>query len=241
MTADFETKLTTRAELAARVAALPKPVVLTNGVFDILHRGHVTYLAEARALGAALVVAVNTDASVKRLGKGDDRPLNTCADRMAVLAALESVSLVVDFAEDTALEVVQEARPEIYAKGGDYDMTAIPEGQAVLAPPSRTRCWRASSSGTSAAPSRGPSSVVTVASGRRTAERCSWTRSPRCRRRPRPSCSACSRTSRSRGSAGQRHIAWTRGSWRRPIGACSRWSRPGSFVRICTTASPVWK
>jgi rfaE bifunctional protein nucleotidyltransferase chain/domain len=130
---DFELKMTTRADLAARVAALPQPVVLTNGVFDILHRGHVTYLAQARALGAALVVAVNTDASVKRLGKGDDRPLNTCDDRMAVISALESVALVVDFDEDTALEVVQEARPGIYAKGGDYDMTAIPEGQAVLA------------------------------------------------------------------------------------------------------------
>lgn len=130
---DFEMKVSTRAELAARVAALPQPVVLTNGVFDILHRGHVTYLAQARALGASLVVAVNTDASVKRLGKGDDRPLNTCADRMAVIAALESVALVVEFDENTALEVVQEARPGIYAKGGDYDMTAIPEGQAVLA------------------------------------------------------------------------------------------------------------
>jgi len=129
----FDNKICTREQLQARIAALPRPVVLTNGVFDILHRGHVTYLAQARALGASLVVAANTDASVKRLGKGADRPLNTCADRMAVLAALESVSLVVDFDDDTALEVVQQARPDIYAKGGDYDMTAIPEGQAVLA------------------------------------------------------------------------------------------------------------
>lgn len=129
----FENKICSRAELPARVAALPKPVVLTNGVFDILHRGHVTYLAQARELGASLVVAVNTDASVKRLGKGDDRPLNTLADRMAVLAALEAVSLVVEFDEDTALEVVQEARPDIYAKGGDYVMDQIPEGKAVLA------------------------------------------------------------------------------------------------------------
>jgi rfaE bifunctional protein nucleotidyltransferase chain/domain len=129
---NFEEKITTRAELKARVAQLPKPIVLTNGVFDILHRGHVTYLAQARELGASLVVAANTDASVKRLGKGDDRPINTCEDRMAILAALESVSLVVPFDEDTALEVVQEARPDIYVKGGDYDMTAIPEGQAVL-------------------------------------------------------------------------------------------------------------
>lgn len=130
---DFETKLCNREELQARAAALPTPVVVTNGVFDILHRGHVTYLAQARALGASLVVAINTDASVKRLGKGDDRPLNSCEDRMAVLAALESVSLVVPFSEDSALEVVQEIQPGIYVKGGDYDMTAIPEGKAVLA------------------------------------------------------------------------------------------------------------
>lgn len=129
----FENKMCRRADLAARIAQLPRPVVLTNGVFDLLHRGHVTYLAQARALGASLVVAVNTDASVRRLGKGDDRPLNTCDDRMAVLAALEAVSLVVPFDEDTALEVVNEARPDIYAKGGDYDMTAIPEGRAVAA------------------------------------------------------------------------------------------------------------
>jgi rfaE bifunctional protein nucleotidyltransferase chain/domain len=130
---DFEKKICTRAALAERLAQLPHPVVLTNGVFDILHRGHVTYLAQARALGASLVVAVNTDASVKRLGKGDDRPLNSGEDRMAVLAALESVSLVVPFDEDTALEVVQQGRPDLYVKGGDYDMTAIPEGRAVIA------------------------------------------------------------------------------------------------------------
>src|ERR1044071_3029695 len=82
------------ADLAlARIAKLPRPIVFTNGVFDVLHRGHVTYLARARALGASLVVAVNTDASVRRLGKGSDRPLNELADRMAVLAALESTSL----------------------------------------------------------------------------------------------------------------------------------------------------
>jgi D-glycero-beta-D-manno-heptose 1-phosphate adenylyltransferase len=130
---NFEKKICSRAALAARISQLPKPVVLTNGVFDILHRGHVTYLAQARALGASLVVAVNTDASVKRLGKGDDRPLNNCEDRMALVAALESVNLVVPFDEDTALQVVQQARPDIYAKGGDYDMTSIPEGRAVAA------------------------------------------------------------------------------------------------------------
>ncbi len=130
---DFERKFCSRAQLAERVAQLPQPVVMTNGVFDILHRGHVTYLAQARALGAALVVAVNTDASVKRLGKGDDRPINSEEDRMALLAALEAVDLVVLFDEDTALEVVSAAHPDIYVKGGDYQMHAIPEGQAVLA------------------------------------------------------------------------------------------------------------
>jgi rfaE bifunctional protein nucleotidyltransferase chain/domain len=130
---DFERKLCRQEELAVRVAQLPKPVVMTNGVFDILHRGHVAYLAQARQLGASLVVVVNTDASVRRLGKGDDRPINECEDRMAVLAALESVSLVAPFDEDTALESVLLAHPDIYVKGGDYDMRAIPEGQAVLA------------------------------------------------------------------------------------------------------------
>jgi rfaE bifunctional protein nucleotidyltransferase chain/domain len=130
---EFENKIVTFAELKQRVATLPKPVVMTNGVFDILHRGHVTYLAQARALGASLIVAANTNASVKRLGKGDDRPVNNCEDRMALLAALESVTLVVDFDEDTALEVVCEAHPDIYVKGGDYQMDTIPEGQAVLA------------------------------------------------------------------------------------------------------------
>lgn len=128
----FEKKITSEENLLQRFNSLPKPVVLTNGVFDILHRGHVTYLEQARALGASLVVAVNTDASVKRLGKGDDRPVNICQDRMAVLAALESVSMVVAFDEDTALEIVKKVRPDIYVKGGDYQMDAIPEGRAVL-------------------------------------------------------------------------------------------------------------
>jgi len=115
-----------------RIAQLPAPIVMTNGVFDILHRGHVTYLATARALGACLIVAVNSDDSVRRLGKGDDRPLNQCEDRMAVLAALEAVSLVVAFEEDTAVAVVDVVRPQIYVKGGDYEMSQIPEGQLVL-------------------------------------------------------------------------------------------------------------
>jgi rfaE bifunctional protein nucleotidyltransferase chain/domain len=125
----FENKIVARAELAARVRQLPRPIVLTNGVFDILHRGHVTYLARARALGASLVVAVNSDASVRRLGKGDDRPINAEADRAAVLAALESVSLVTIFDEQVPLPVLELVRPDVYVKGGDYDMASIPEAQ----------------------------------------------------------------------------------------------------------------
>ncbi len=104
----------------ARIAALPRPLVMTNGVFDVLHRGHVAYLEDARALGAALVVAVNSDASVRRLGKGDDRPLNALADRMAVLAALAAVDLVVPFDDDTPRELIVAARPDVLVKGGDY-------------------------------------------------------------------------------------------------------------------------
>jgi len=117
---DFERKLVEPVSFAARANALPRPLVFTNGVFDILHRGHVTYLAEARALGASLVVAVNSDASVKRLGKGDDRPINALADRMAVLAALESVALVTWFDEDTPIARILQCRPEHLVKGGDW-------------------------------------------------------------------------------------------------------------------------
>ena len=101
---DFERKICPAGELTARAAALPRPLVFTNGCFDVLHRGHVTYLAQARALGASLIIGANSDASVKRQGKGDDRPINSEQDRMMVLAALESVSLVVKFDEDTPLE-----------------------------------------------------------------------------------------------------------------------------------------
>jgi rfaE bifunctional protein nucleotidyltransferase chain/domain len=94
--------------------------VFTNGVFDVLHRGHVTYLDQARGLGASLVVAVNSDASVRRLGKGEDRPLNSQDDRMAVLAALASVDLVVPFDEDTPHALIVGCRPDVLVKGGDY-------------------------------------------------------------------------------------------------------------------------
>jgi rfaE bifunctional protein nucleotidyltransferase chain/domain len=119
-TPSFEDKLCTAQNLAAKVAALPHPVVFTNGCFDVLHRGHVTYLAQARALGASLIVGVNSDASVKRQGKGDDRPINSEADRMAVLAALESVSLVVKFDEDTPLNLILACKPDKLVKGGDW-------------------------------------------------------------------------------------------------------------------------
>jgi D-glycero-beta-D-manno-heptose 1-phosphate adenylyltransferase len=116
----FAAKIATRLSLAARLQALPRPRVFTNGVFDILHVGHVTYLARARALGASLIVGVNTDASVRRLGKDADRPINPLEDRVAVLAALESVSLVAPFDEDTPLALVLECRPDVIVKGGDY-------------------------------------------------------------------------------------------------------------------------
>jgi D-glycero-beta-D-manno-heptose 1-phosphate adenylyltransferase len=127
----FEQKFCTPAELATRAVQLNKKVVFTNGVFDVLHRGHVTYLAEARALGASMIVALNSDASVKRLGKGDDRPINTLEDRMAVIAALESVSLVTWFEEDTPLARILESRPEVLVKGGDWPIDKIVGGREV--------------------------------------------------------------------------------------------------------------
>lgn len=125
----FEQKVVTREALTAAVARLTRPIVLTNGVFDILHRGHVTYIAQARSLGASLVVALNTDMSVRALGKGEDRPINTETDRAAVLAALEAVSLVTLFEETVPLPVLQIVRPDVYVKGGDYDMNQIAEAQ----------------------------------------------------------------------------------------------------------------
>ena len=129
--AGFLYKITSRQDAAARVKALPQPVVFTNGVFDVLHAGHVTYLAQARSLGGSLVVALNTDASAKRLGKGLGRPLNNDIDRATLIAALESVSLVTWFDEDTPLEIINELRPNIIVKGGDYDMAKLKEAQLV--------------------------------------------------------------------------------------------------------------
>ena len=128
---DFLSKLCARNALAQAVALLPRPWVFTNGVFDVLHRGHVMYLAQARALGGSLIVALNTDASVKRLGKGDDRPLNKDEDRAIVMASQQAVSLVTWFDEDTPEEIIGEIRPDILVKGGDYDMQKLPETALV--------------------------------------------------------------------------------------------------------------
>lgn len=130
-TSGFSAKLVPSAEALARIADLPRPVVFTNGVFDVLHRGHVTYLEKARALGASLVVALNTDASAKRLGKGADRPLNSQLDRAMVMAALESVSMVTWFDEDTPLELISALKPDVLVKGGDYDMRKLAETAVV--------------------------------------------------------------------------------------------------------------
>lgn len=127
----FENKFCEPATLAGRAKTLTKKLVFTNGVFDVLHRGHVTYLAEARALGVSLIVALNSDASVKRLGKGDDRPINALEDRMAVIAALECVSLVTWFEEDTPLARIIEARPDVLVKGGDWPIDKIVGGAEV--------------------------------------------------------------------------------------------------------------
>ena len=126
-------KLCTPEQLAARLAALPRPLVFTNGVFDVMHRGHVMYLEQARALGGSLLVALNTDASAKRLGKGPDRPLNNEVDRACVIAALASSTLVTWFDEDTPLELIRLVRPDILVKGGDYDMAKLAETAVVEA------------------------------------------------------------------------------------------------------------
>jgi rfaE bifunctional protein nucleotidyltransferase chain/domain len=119
--------------LNQRLLALNRPMVFTNGVFDILHRGHASYLAQARDFGASLVVGVNSDASVKLLGKGVDRPINSQEDRMALLAALESVDLVILFANKTPVELIKRVRPDVYVKGGDYAIETLEETEVIKA------------------------------------------------------------------------------------------------------------
>ena len=120
-------KLCPREALADRLATLPRPWVFTNGVFDILHRGHVLYLEQARGLGASLILGLNSDASARTLGKGPDRPLNSEADRACVLAALSSVDVVTLFDESTPVQLLEQVKPDVYVKGGDYDMATLEE------------------------------------------------------------------------------------------------------------------
>ena len=129
----FEQKIIPPEQLAAALAKLPRPLVFTNGCFDILHRGHVTYLAQARALGASMVLALNTDASVRRLGKGDDRPINALANRAAVVAALESVSVVTWFDDDTPAALIEAIQPDVLVKGGDWQPENIVGAAQTLA------------------------------------------------------------------------------------------------------------
>ena len=129
----FERKIRAPHEVAGWQAELARPLVFTNGVFDLLHRGHVTYLAQARALGAALLVALNGDASARRLGKGPDRPLNPVEDRMALVAALEAVDAVTWFDEDTPQALIVACAPEVLVKGGDWQVERIVGAKEVLA------------------------------------------------------------------------------------------------------------
>lgn len=131
MTTDLLDKICQPQDLDARMAAMPRPLVFTNGVFDVLHRGHVSCLHQARDLGASLLVAINTDQSARRLNKGPDRPLNGELDRAAVLAGLASVTLITFFDDETPLELLRRVKPDIYVKGGDYDMDKLPETRLV--------------------------------------------------------------------------------------------------------------
>jgi len=129
----FEQKIRAPDQLQSALPNIPRSIVFTNGVFDLLHRGHVTYLAQARAQGTTLIVALNTDDSVRRLGKGSDRPINRLEDRLAVIAALESVSFVTWFSEDTPEQLIHQIRPDVLIKGGDWSVQKIVGGQWVTA------------------------------------------------------------------------------------------------------------
>jgi rfaE bifunctional protein nucleotidyltransferase chain/domain len=129
----FEAKIRHPGELARWIGQLTRPLVFTNGVFDIVHRGHVTYLARARAMGVSLLVALNSDASARGLGKGPERPINRLEDRMAVIAALEAVDAVTWFDAETPLALIGACRPDVLAKGGDWPVERIVGAADVLA------------------------------------------------------------------------------------------------------------
>jgi rfaE bifunctional protein nucleotidyltransferase chain/domain len=129
--ASLAQKILPARALSADAPAFERPLVLTNGVFDVLHRGHVLYLEAARLLGVTLLVGLNSDLSARQLGKGPDRPLNRQADRAVVLAALASVSFVVLFDETTPCELMRRCRPDVYVKGGDYDIEQLEETRLV--------------------------------------------------------------------------------------------------------------
>ncbi|HEY1726230.1 MAG TPA: adenylyltransferase/cytidyltransferase family protein [Steroidobacteraceae bacterium] len=149
----LQQKIIARQQVVARDWASMRPLVFTNGVFDLLHAGHVAYLAAARSLGQTLLVAVNTDASARRLDKGPGRPLNDERDRALVVAALESVSLVTWFDEDTPCELIARCRPDVYVKGGDYDIETLAETRLV-------RGWGGRSVAIPLLPGRSTSSLV---------------------------------------------------------------------------------
>lgn len=121
--------LSTREALAKQ--DWPRPLVFTNGVFDVLHVGHVQCLAQARALGASLLVALNSDTSARGLGKGPERPLNRGQDRALVIAALAAVDFVTLFDEPTPCALIEQLKPDVYVKGGDYDMATLRETALV--------------------------------------------------------------------------------------------------------------
>lgn len=131
----FEDKIIHPHDIVSKLDIIKKdcPLVFTNGCFDILHRGHVTYLAQARSLGKSMLVALNTDESVKRQGKGEDRPVNCLQNRLAVVAALESVSFVTYFDEDTPLNLLKQIMPDILVKGGDWSIDKIVGNTEILA------------------------------------------------------------------------------------------------------------
>ncbi len=131
----FEKKIIAPDDLINKISQIKQatPLVFTNGCFDILHRGHVTYLAQARSLGNSMIVALNTDTSVKRQGKGDDRPMNKLDDRLRVIASLQDVDFVTWFDEDTPYNLIQLIKPEILVKGGDWSINKIVGSREVLA------------------------------------------------------------------------------------------------------------